>query len=511
MDSSIPHLPNRSSDPPNLQLSAQASSPFDLSRLPAEVSSLLLEWLSRTCDPCTLLSLMCLSRDFYEFFGPALYRNITLTPKLSTSLFRGLDFDLQRKTYKDAWDRRQRRLVMIREEEERSRSLFGRMFRKKIVPLDDVDEDKRDPLVDLTMVDALSVHRRKVHLMSGMEWMTIQSFEGIYFFSQVVKTAHQTVLHPPPTTLQDQNDEAGKIDKRLFDNLHGICFKASITSPQLYRSMFQSPEYITPLSNHLRPHHLCLYISEEKDLEPGSLGVTLEDLCKGWYLHTMVYHIHLPNLSRNARDMGNINYTANKLIKKLLRYPVAKKIIFDFGNSCTHDPRSLNISPKTTAELNEDGHVSWELVDLNCWNTIGAVVAKVGYSDWIRKSSRSTAIPSDEGGASVSQHSYDEGYARTGEKAENVETASEMVRPTIEIHGLPCIQHITVESIKLAANQLAQVDGDGTHVPPAWKKERDEWLEAGGLRVFGCNETAHCECPASMGEHEVFERTFNRS
>ncbi|WWD00874.1 hypothetical protein V866_007812 [Kwoniella sp. B9012] len=437
----------------NLASSSQSTSPFDLTLLPSEVSLLLLESLARTCDSHTLLNLMCLSKEWYKYFGSALYRNITIT----TTIFDGLDFALERRTHKERWDKDRQELVKLWLEEEKSNTFSGQILKDQSTSTEYEDKSEvieGNPTEELCMVDPLSIHLRKVNLLSNTQWVNIQSIQSLVGLSTITRRAYRTDTYQPQLV--------GVEDKRLFDNLVGIKMNSSIKFDQDSFGPRTRNVSITSLGTHLRPLQFHLQICTEDDLRPGCLGLYLKALCEDWYLDLVVYHIHLPNPSKDALQGGNTNYNADRIIRKLGDLPTAKKVIFDFRNSCTADPSSFNDSPKSAAELYKmDGEgTSWELVDLNCWNTLGAILSKVDNSEWIQRSTYSDPLKVK---TRIGMEDEDGGKEGGG----NVEE----VRPSLEIHGLPCIAKITLDSMKIAAYQrmLGQ-----EHEIAGWKERERE-------------------------------------
>ncbi|WVQ69546.1 uncharacterized protein L199_007766 [Kwoniella botswanensis] len=365
-------------------------------------------------------------------------------------------------------------------DEEKSNTFFGKILKNQSTSTeyeDKVEVIEGNPLEELCMVDPLSIHLRKVNLLSNIQWVNMHSIQSLVGLSMITRRAYRT------DTYQPQRVEVGH--KRLFDNLIGIKMNSSIKFDQNSFGPRTRNVSITSLGTHLRPLQFHLQICTEDDLRPGCLGLYLKALCEDWYLDLVVYHVHLPNPSKDALQRGNTNYNADRIIRKLGDLPTAKQIIFDFRNSCTADPSSLNISPKTTAELYKmDGEgTSWESIDLNCWNILGAILSKVDSSDWIQRSSYSSPHEVRSRTGKEDGDAWKEGGG-------NVEE----VRPSLEIHGLPCIAKITLDSMKVAASQrmLGQ-----EHEIAGWKEgERDEWLRY-NLKSFNEGDDEWCECSAS--------------
>ncbi|OCF71084.1 hypothetical protein I204_08320 [Kwoniella mangroviensis CBS 8886] len=181
----------------NLASSSQSTSPFDLTLLPSEVSLLLLDSLARICDSHTLLNLMRLSKESYKYFGPALYRNITIT----TTIFDGLDFALERRTHKERWDKDQQELVKLGVKEEKGNTLLGESSRDQSTSTENEDKveviEGNNPLEELCMVDPLSIHLRKVNLLSNIRWVDIKSISSLVGFSTLTKRAYRTDIYQP--------------------------------------------------------------------------------------------------------------------------------------------------------------------------------------------------------------------------------------------------------------------------------------------------------------------------
>ncbi|WWD07378.1 hypothetical protein V865_005476 [Kwoniella europaea PYCC6329] len=304
---------------PNLASSSQSTSPFDFTLLPSEVSLLLLESLGRTCDSHTLLNLMCLSTESYKYFGPALYRDITIT----TTIFDGLDFALERRTDKERWDKDRQELVKLKVEEEKSNTVSGKFLKNQSTSTEYEDKVEEviegNPLEELCMVDLLSIHSRKVNLLSNNQWVNIQSIQSLVGLSTITRRAYRTDIYQPQLV--------GVEHKRLFDNLIGIKINSSIKFDQNSFGPRTRNVSITSIGIHLRPLQFHLQICTEDDLRPGCLGLYLKELCEDWYLDLVTYHIHLPNPSKNALQRGNINYSADRIIRKLGDLPTAKKVI----------------------------------------------------------------------------------------------------------------------------------------------------------------------------------------
>ncbi|OCF53961.1 hypothetical protein L486_08550 [Kwoniella mangroviensis CBS 10435] len=460
----------------NLASSSQSTSPFDLTLLPSEVSLLLLESLARICDSHTLLNLMRLSKESYKYFGPALYRNITIT----TTIFDGLDFALERRTHKERWDKDQQELVRSRIEEEEGNTSLEESSRDQSTSnkyKDKVEVIEGNPLEELGMVDPLSIHLRKVNLLSNIQWVNIQSIASLVGFSTLTKRAYRTDIYRPQFVEVEH--------KRIFDNLIGLKMNSSIKFDENSFGPRTRNVSTPPLKEYLRPRQIHLQICTEDDLGPGCLGLYFKELCEDWNLDLVVYHIQLANPSNEDIQKGNINYSADRIVRRLGDLPTAKKVVFDFRNSCTADPSSFNISPKTTAELYKmDGEgTSWEMVDLNCWNTLGAILSKVDSSDWIQRSSYSDPL---EVGTKIENQDEDGGKEGEGK--------IEVVRPSLEIHGLPCITKITLDSMKIAASQRSLGQ---EHERAGWKEgEGDEWLRY-DLKLVNEGDGEWCECSAS--------------
>ncbi|WWC59738.1 uncharacterized protein I303_102300 [Kwoniella dejecticola CBS 10117] len=539
------------------------NSPFNLSLLPQEVCDHLLSTFSTSCGAPTLLSLMRLSRECYEHFSPALYCHIVLDSRSSKLLFKGLNFPLEYNAIHTQWAKeREERDKELKRERESQRSSWAwwskwgsgesRQGKKKsgggvmrdakskieegegvgakhhrqlnsldrndaltkIRNVDDLDL-VGDPLKDLKMKDALSVHLRKFNHLQNVKSITIESFEGLYHLSETLKSAssisrygfalrHTHESYVDVDTGPHGKDNGQDREPRFLEGVEGLYLNSNIRCPSRYTSKGSKEEYFMDhdeismttlmedymwyIKQNLKPRKVCLDI---KATYPSTVGRNIKSIGEGWYLDEFTVHIQLPqtpnassksDLSQamgtgKTTDIGQMS--AFEYLKANLGdletdsgpgggagrgegLPNTKKIRFIFQYSCTQDPACFNVSPKMMAKKEIVGGAgeTWELVDRTCWDCLSWILRKVEEDDWIE---RNSYFPNEEEVSSQCQENVqctqlDLDKEKRKEKEKEKDRVK--IKPVVEIINLPCLRGLTQESMRSSA--MTETSGDST-------------------------------------------------
>ncbi|WWC86638.1 uncharacterized protein L201_001515 [Kwoniella dendrophila CBS 6074] len=570
---------------------SSSTAPFDLIKLPNEVSSQLMITLANACERSSLLALMRLNKDFYAYFSPWLYRNITLTnSKNGKSIFDGLNFQSERKYHYDKWDKERIRMNQLYKNKNKNpdETGFWSWFKKKpvldkdnlerkkygsltqVIPIvkelnalhipdhnistekdEDGIKDNKIDINNLASNDPLIVHKRKMNLLGNTKWITVLSLDGLIEFSKILQEAYKVDMY------QTRDPVDIKSKKQLFENIHGICFNSNIKFEEYPSSnTFTIREYLKPIKKHLKPNQICILISPQYEKNPlypktyplqlnmsindnTTLGKYLKDIYESWFLDLVIYHISLPRTtsssSSTSLDGGNNNLDPTNLINSLIsinNLPQSKKIIFKFDNCCTkdHNPKSDHISPRTTAEKysieTNTTRRSWELIDLHCWNMIGTLISKIDQLNWIQNSTWSIPINNEEDGKELDKSELDK-FKFVDSQIRSKMIKYKRIKPILEIHNLPCLKGLTLDSLRLAASKklvdssrqhdhdqhhnqgqnpnVSVLDSGEDNVNRNWMEERNEWLES-NLKIIESEgiEEEQCMCPNSMYDIDKF-------